>query len=110
MQLKTGASIKEVKWQMFAAAIAVERVLNKYGYDCIITSGTDGAHGDGPSIPGKADGTLHDDGLALDFRSKHIPVPERAPLAREIKAELGDGYDVVNETKPPHFHIEWDPK
>lgn len=110
MKLKTGASLKGVKWQMFIASIGVESVLNKHGYECVITSGTDEGHGKGPSKPGKADGTLHDDGLALDFRSKTIPVPERAAIAREIKAELGKGYDVVNETKPPHFHIEWDPR
>ena len=109
MKLKEGASLKGVQWQMFYAAIIIEGVLQKSGYECVITSGTDGQHGVGPSKPGKADKTLHDDGLALDIRNRDIPVPQWEPLRRDIAAALGNEYDVVLETKPPHFHVEFDP-
>lgn len=110
MKLKQGASLNGVKWQMFYAAIVVEAVLEDRGYECVITSGTDGQHGHGPSQPGKADSTLHDDGEALDFRSRHIPATEREPIRAQIKLALGKDYDVVLETDPPHFHLEHDPK
>lgn len=108
MKLKEGAKLDGVKWQMFYASIIVEGILNSDGYECVITSGTDGKHGHGLSAPGKADGTLHDDGLALDFRNRTIPVPEREPIRKDIAKALGPDYDVVLEKD--HFHVEYDPK
>ena len=113
MKLKEGAKLDGVKWQMFYAAIIVENLMKKAigpTYEMTITSGTDGQHGDGHPQPGKADGSLHDDGLALDIRNRDIPAPEWEPLRKEISAALGPDYDVVLETKPPHYHIEFDPK
>ena len=110
MKLKEGASLQNVKWQMFYAAIIAEGVLKGHGYECVITSGTDGNHGHGPSKPGKADGTLHDDGLAIDIRNRDIPVPQREPIRKDIAEALGDEYDVVLELIPPHYHLEFDPK
>lgn len=110
MKLKKGATLRGVRWEMFYASIIVEGVLASHGYECIITSGSDGEHGHGPSKPGKADGTLHDDGDALDFRNRMIPVQEREPIRKEIAKALGKDYDVVLESKPPHYHIEHDPK
>ena len=108
MKLKEGASLAGVRWEMFYASIIVEGILNGHGYECVITSGTDGKHGHPPSKTGKADGTLHDDGLALDFRNRTIPVPERAPLRKELSKALGQDYDVVLEKD--HFHVEYDKK
>ena len=108
MKLKEGASLRGVQWQMFYAALIIEGVLQKSGYECVITSGTDGQHGVGPSKPGKADKTLHDDGLALDIRNRTIPVPEREPIRKDIAQALGPDYDVVLEKD--HFHLEFDPK
>ena len=110
MKLKEGASLEGVKWQMFLASIMVEGVLGGHGYECVITSGNDGNHGHGPSVPGKADGTLHDDGYALDYRNRMIPIPEREPIRKEIANALGPDYDVVLELKPPHYHVEYDKK
>lgn len=93
---------------MFYASIIIEGVLNGHGYECIITSGSDGSHGHGPSKPGKADGTLHDDGEALDYRNRMIPVPERELIRKDISKALGPDYDVVLEKD--HFHVEHDPK
>ncbi len=109
MKIKEGASLKGVQWQMFYAAIICEGVLIKNGFELIITSGTDGQHGCGPSKPGKAeDHTLHDDGLALDFRHRHIPVQMHEDVRRDMKEALGPDYDVVREKD--HFHVEYDPK
>lgn len=110
MKLKQGASLVGVKWQMFYAAIVVEEVLEDRGYECVITSGTDGQHGHGPSQPGKGDGTLHDDGEALDFRSRDIPLDQREPIRAQISKALGKDYDVILEENPPHYHLEHDPK
>ena len=61
--------------------------------------------------------TSTDDGKHM-FKSKHYDKPCNASdiriwnilemWVREMKAALGDDYDVVFEGD--HFHIEWDPK
>lgn len=99
----------------FALGVA-ERVFGALGYDCIVTSLTDGTH--------KA-GSLHSLGKATDLRTKHITKPETVSLVFErLKTALRPyGFDVVPEggvagaadqttalTTGAHIHIEFDPK
>ena len=98
MRLKDASvSLKDVSWRMFHAAVICEAVYAKRGVELVITSANDGKHGDK---------TLHHKGLALDLRTWTLGgrAPEVLP---ELKAALGDDYDVVLEKD--HFHIEYDP-
>jgi len=100
MELKPGASLKGVQWQMFEAALVVECVWQTYGFhECVITSGNDGKH---------MDTSLHYKGLALDFRTWHIKPDSLVKMAADVRAKLGLDYDVVIETD--HLHVEFDPK
>ncbi len=54
-------------------------------------------------------GSLHYDGYAFDFSHKRSRGLAPVPTAyRELKEDLGPGYDVVVEET--HVHVEWDPK
>lgn len=101
MKLKDGVSLVGVQWQMFAAAIIVEAVYEHFGYDCIITAGSDGKH---------MQGSLHYRGLALDFRTMMILDADQPEVAKMVKEKLGESYDVVLEHDPDHLHVEYDPK
>lgn len=99
MKLKEGASLKDVSWRMFDAAIKVESVLAHFGVDTVITAGTDGKH---------MVGSLHYRGLALDVRTRDLKDEDKQPAATAIRQVLGADFDVVLEGD--HFHIEHDPK
>ena len=96
MKLKDGVSLKDVSWRMFHAAVIAEAIYRKYGVDLVITSANDGKHG--PN-------TLHHKGLALDLRTWTLGGRE-AQVAEELKAALGEEYDVVLEKD--HIHLEHD--
>lgn len=66
---------------------------------CMITSALDGTH---------STNSLHYKGLALDFRTRHMPEEALEPLVKRIRQCIGDQYDVVLEKT--HIHIEYDPK
>lgn len=99
MKLKEGASLTDVSWRMFDAAIKVESVLAHFAVDTVITAGTDGKH---------MAGSLHYKGLALDVRTRDLKDEDKLPAAAAIRQVLGAGFDVVLEGD--HFHIEYDPK
>lgn len=105
MILKPGASIEGVKWQLFWAALVFEELLKEYGYYCVITSGTDSMNKHGGGDPKK---TLHDDGLALDFRNRGLSLAIQQEIADRLRKRLGPQYQVVIEKD--HFHVEYDPK
>lgn len=100
MAIKAGADLRGLKPQMAVAyTIAAMVYLHKTGLPCVITSGTDGKHG--PN-------SLHYRGLALDLRTRHLPVDQVHPVYLAIKQALGDQFDVVLESD--HLHLEFDPK
>jgi hypothetical protein len=99
MKLKDGVKLQGVQWQMFAAAVKVEDIYDRYGHELTITSGTDGQH---------SAKSLHYKGLALDFRTRNVPATQLPKIEREIKQALGPDFDVVFEGD--HFHVEFDPK
>lgn len=67
----------------------------------VVTSATSGVHGVG---------SLHYLGLAFDLRTKDLSLVTAQYLKDKIKAALGDEFDVILETNPPHLHVEYDPK
>lgn len=64
----------------------------------VITSAHDGTH---------SEGSLHDDGLAIDLRVWAFSDAEAKRATAEIQQRLGGRWDVVYEGT--HIHVEYDP-
>jgi hypothetical protein len=85
----------------------VTKVMFDFGLDCVVTGGLEGTHGLY---------SAHYRGMALDFRSQHIPSPKRGLVYDTLCTQFGcdhtgkgTTYDVLWEAigKPnEHFHIE----
>lgn len=98
--LKPGVRITGMRPEILLAAVVAERVFEKAGFECTITSCMEGQH---------MIGSLHAKGAAIDLRTRHIPqAAELRQIVDRIKACLGAQYDVVVESD--HLHIEFDPK
>lgn len=101
MKLKAGVRLADLCPQMVLAAVIIDGI---YGdVECVITSANDSKHGDA---------SWHYKGRALDFRTKTYAGDKQA-LRDEIKAALGQDFDVVLEAlgeDNEHLHVEWDPK
>ena len=104
VKLKDGASLENVSWRMFWAAIVADGIFRTNGAEAVITSGADGKHSDASKhyAENNPSGMVE----ALDFRTRNIIYPER--VANELRQKLGPNYDVVLETD--HIHVEYDPK
>lgn len=87
--------------QMLFAMNVVADVLYSYDVELVVTSVNDGTH---------MDGSKHYTGDAFDARITDVLQSDWPTVRDDIKAKLGHDFDVVLETKPPHVHIEWDPK
>lgn len=100
--IKEGVDISDIAPEMAIAAQAVARVYEWFLYDCIITSARDGSH---------KEGSLHYDGMALDFRTRHLSGGYTGQVAQDIAQKvrecLGAQFDVVLERT--HLHVEFDP-
>jgi len=112
--LKSDVQLKALDPRMVLADLVVAALFAARGYDCQITSGTDGAH---------MVGSKHYLGLAHDYKTFHVDAAVLPALIVAIAAAL-PGYDVLYEapTKPPalpqslywpspqpHVHVEFDP-
>jgi len=64
----------------------------------VVTSAHDGTH---------SEGSLHDDGLAIDLRVWGFTEAEAKRATAEIQSRLGERWDVVYEGT--HIHCEYDP-
>lgn len=71
------------------------------GKAMVITSVYDGQH--------RPD-SLHYKHRAIDIRTVHLKPEERESLINFLRRQLGEDFDVIYEPKPPHIHIEYDPK
>ena len=99
--IKQGVSLKGLQPQMAIAYAIVQDLYRQFSYGATITSGNDGVH-----MPGNC----HYTGDALDFRTHHLERPDFRVMMDEIKAALGQEFDVVIENvgEPnEHLHIEW---
>jgi hypothetical protein len=99
MSIKADVSIAKLTPQMAVAHTIVAAVFKQHGYECIITSGDDGKH---------SANSLHYEGKALDFRTRHLLPSDKAAIAEQVARALGDNFDVVLERT--HLHVEYDPK
>ena len=101
MLLKETVTRQGVQPQIFYAIGVAECVYREAGFACIVTSLTD-SHEDRPA-------SLHNKGLAVDFRTRHLTPEAKFKIAGSLKAILDpQGYDVVMEAN--HIHVEFDPK
>ena len=105
MRLKPTVKLTDLAPQLALAALIVDSIYRERGVECVITSANDSKHGAN---------SWHYKGRALDFRCKQAELDgQEQSLRDEIKAALGDEFDVVLEavgTENEHVHLEYDPK
>ena len=94
--LKTGVSISGIQPEIVLAFVVAQAVFARYKQILVVTSVMDGEH---------MKGSLHYVGAAIDLL---IPVDNGGAIHTALIAQLGDNYDVIDETD--HFHIEFQPK
>ena len=101
IKLKHGVKLRGIRPEMVLGHGIVASVFAGYDLDCIVTSANDSKHGRG---------SLHFDGSALDYRTRHIPETgfDWAIFMQDIKDALGPEFDVVLESD--HIHVEYQPK
>ena len=107
VELKPGVSLRGIQPQMAIAAQIMEALLwDRWGFPCVITSGSEGHH---------MEASLHYRGLALDFRLQGDSGQQEI-ITGQIANALGAEFDVVYEPVAggkyggPCWHVEWDPK
>jgi len=98
MRIKRGASIQGLDIAMRPLLIAAERVWQRHGAECVITSGLR----DYDLFE-----SLHPWGLAVDLRTYYFEDPEA--IVRELyeEPEVTSDYDVIFHRN--HIHAEYDP-
>lgn len=119
-----GTSIRGIRPEMAIAHNIIDAVFAKYDTIATITSGTDSKHGKG---------SLHFVGLALDYRIRElrevaratmVPMEKRSiedvvnrayeslceKVCADMRASLGEEFDVVLEFEKLHIHVEFQPK
>ena len=108
--MKPGVKFDGIKPQAVQAIRTSAGVFLRHGVGpLVITSIEDGTH---------VANSLHYKGLAVDMRTRHLPLESSKVVAADIRAELGKNYDVLNEGIGPgydrqaaaHIHVEYDPK
>lgn len=97
MRIKEGASLQGLKIVMRVALMTCERILEQYGQELVVTSGTDGEH---------TTGSLHYYGYAVDLRTRDMTPRDRAlAFAKILDAFDGTKYRAILE--PSHLHVEY---
>ena len=103
MKLKQGVVSRGMSPEILLAVMVANEAYARHGFELVITSIADGRH----SLKSK-----HYRGDAVDLRTKHLTGGYKGPMARqiasEIKADLGEHYDVILEDT--HIHVEYDPR
>ena len=103
-RLKSGVDLRILAPQWGIGFPIIQQCFHAHQYECVVTSGNDSQHGLH---------SLHPSGLALDFRTKHIPMSDKLPIRLAIISALGAQWDVVLESvgmENEHLHVEFDPK
>lgn len=96
---KNGVDITGLRVEMLVALICADSFFAEIKKDCVVTSGLEGTH----SVT-----SLHYNGLALDFRIRHLNETEIEMFVKNMVISLPQDFDVVREKT--HVHIEYQPK
>lgn len=100
IEFKAGVNIFGIRPELILAMLVAEQAYEKYEYDFVVTSITDGEH--------RKD-SLHYVGAAFDCRTKHMEALDVFKVTNEIKSKLpADTFDIIPEDD--HIHIEFQPK
>lgn len=99
IEIKEGVSLAGLGEPMTLGVMVVASVYDVIGKPCVITSVLDGVHGRQ---------SLHYQGGAVDFRTRHLSENEKLVVDAECRAALSAEFDVVMEHN--HLHVEWQPK
>ncbi len=99
LKFKNGVPLQGLQPDMLYCLDECNAVFKSFGYDCIVTSTTDGKH---------MVGSKHYIGYAGDLRRRHVKDGDIELIDEKLKTELGNDYDVVLESD--HWHVEYDPK
>jgi len=105
LSIKDGVRVEKLHSRMVEVMESLTYLMEaQLGLECVVTSASDGKH---------KKGSLHYQGRALDFRTKHIPRERVVGFCNYVGAFLGNKYDVILEglnTANEHLHIEYDPE
>lgn len=99
MKLKKRVKVNGMSTQILLAIMVANDAYNLKHKELVITSVVDSEH---------SKGSLHYVGHAVDIRTKNLSEKEAIFIAKQIRANLSNEYDVVLESN--HIHIEWQPK
>ena len=100
IRLKTGVNPIGVRPEVLLIIIIAEGVYNEFGEDTIVTSINDSTH---------SDTSRHYMGMAVDFRTKHLPNDAIArEITEELRERLGRHYLVLFEHN--HIHVSYKPR
>lgn len=84
---------------MMLGGFIVDGVYNHFGYECVATSINDSIH---------HETSRHYQGMAIDFRIRHLPDDLSFEISEEIKHRLGKHYYVRLESD--HIHVSYKPR
>jgi hypothetical protein len=100
IRLKTGVNPIGVRPEVLLIIMIADQVYTEYKHACIVTSINDSTH---------SDTSRHYQGMAVDFRTKHLPNDAIArEIAEELRKRLGRHYLVLFEHN--HIHVSYKPR
>lgn len=110
--LAPGINFDDMHPAMWHARSVVDRVTREFvDRNAVITSGRREAVGAF---------SWHHVGRALDLRVRDMTAAQQRDYARRLREELGPDFEVILEgphapdpryrDRPPHVHVEWDPR
>ena len=103
MRIKPGVSLANLTPQMALAALVVDSVFRRGGYDATITSGSDGDHKGLPVVGDTRD--PHYTGKAFDIRTSDLKPEEIPTVIQALQVCLGPEFVVIREAD--HLHLQW---
>ena len=101
IKMKKGVRLNGIQPELAAIFPIIDKAYDAVGKNAVITSLLDGRH---------SRTSLHYVGYAMDLRTKHLTPKEVQVVYDHIRTALTNEFDVLSETSPPHFHIEFQPK
>lgn len=103
MRFSSGVSLRLLQPQTAIAMVVCDSVYRLHDCDMLVRFVCDGVH---------SPASLHPKGYAFDLRTHNVPPAELLILVGELRAALGDEFDVVLEDhrqENEHIHVEYDP-